>query len=502
MIKIDRSKYTLFLIFLTIFLFHDTSSHAKASAAFDVMDVEFGGKVQLAFKADITPSPGDEIVVVYKKGKYPALKLFIAAFEVNLIKGGLFHKEVFNSQVKQDFVFIDSGGGPGKQSLFLLGTSGVYQMNKASSWHPHEIIQARGLVGLAEEGNAFYFDFVRDLDSDGQDEILVPHKEGAVIWGKKANGAYSELWDLKVHPKFYYRSSYMDLPFDRKYSFKGSYWFPQMISSDLNGDGNEDILFFWEDELTVFYGSPSGFSNDKRSGFFLNVLSDRERDERNAYAVFFVKDLDGNGLPDLIMNKFKGAFTSHVSSSEVIIRSDADSLKGKTLRWNPEDGLWQGALAKDINGDGKADLLVSSASFGVFSILKAVLKKRIDIKFSFHTYRSPQGYLEKPDYSRTVSIGFDLKNTEMMGVIPTLDGDFNGDGLVDVFYAKENDEARVVLNEKDGKFSTRDAIKQEVGISKNYFFADVNGDSKSDLAFYFKRGKLRNSVRILLSRID
>jgi hypothetical protein len=384
-----------------------------------------------------------------------------------------------------------------------MAHDGVYELDlsapKPSFKH---LIKDTTLLGYGESGDISYFDFVRDFSGTGEDEVLTFRKDGFVLYEMKGISKTPESIFLDLRPKYFYRSNYGDNPFWKKFSVRGSYWLQEVISSDFNNDGHRDILFFWEDELDVFFGGSDGkISSDNRKRYRFNELTDKERDEKNTYVTYFVRDINSDGLPDLIFNKFKGAFSSHVSSTKIIIRQRGDSVEGKVIEFEPDRGDWEGGITADLDADGKRELVLVSAGFGVFSILKAVLKGKIDIKFSFYDFRDNDFYSDKEDYSRVISMAFSLRKAQMKGILPTIGADFNSDGLPDVFYANDDDEVRIMINRPGRKFSLNRVEKFKTSVSQDHILSDLDGDGKSEVIFYYKKGSERQKIRILCNNI-
>ncbi len=469
---------------------------------FDVLDLSPGGKVNLCLKVDLDLNGSDEIACVYTKGNYPDAQPYIKAYEFKRNESGRFTvNELFAFMLDKKFVLIDYAKSHlAQRNLFYaMAADGVYELDYSSGkLNAKQIIKKNMLVGSGEYGDISYVDFVRDYDLDGFIEVLAFEKNGYSFWEYNDKNIFIEKTFFNLKPRFFYSSSYGDNPFWKKFNFRSVYLTQEVVLSDFDNDGNKDILFFWEDELDVYWGNPkTGFSGDSHSKFRFKEISENERDEKNTYVIYFVGDLNSDGLPDLIMNKFKGAFTSHVSDTKILFRTNPRGIEAKEMIYESDKGDWEGGVARDINGNGKKDFVLVTGSFGVFSILKAVMKGKIDIKFSFHYYDDKSVYPRKADYSRKISMGFSLRKADMTGILPNLDYDFNADGLPDVFYATETNEIRLIFGRENRHYSLNSVKKFKVDVSKSFILCDVDGDKKTDVVFYNKKGKNKDKIKVL-----
>ena len=474
---------------------------------FENLELNIPGKVQLCLPYDLNSDGKAEAVVVYKKGEYPGEEVFISAWEFSKSdEGAIKSQELFNFAVdKKISAFTLGRRGPDRKtpSFFGLSRDGVYSFGvNGKGYYLDQLINIDTLFGLQERGNIVYFDFVRDFNGDGTDEIIVPVKNGMALYSLGSQNKYAEETVLPVAANYFYRSSLGDLPFEMKYSVRGSFWIPQILSLDFNNDGFKDIVFLWQDEIKVFYGNREGkFAPERADNFFFNDLSPQDRDDRNSYVIYFIDDLNGDGLPDLVKNKFKGAFTSLKTETQITFRDNPAKVSGKVLLIKPGGSIGQGGIVRDVSGDGRKDLITASSSFGLLSIIKALLRGKIDIKFSFYIFNDKSYYGKDPDYSRTLTFGFNLKNAEVEGFLPSLDGDFNGDGYPDALYAPNDDEVKVILNNGKGRFDLDETRKYKTRVSGEFGVRDFDGDGKSDLCFFYKKGESRNKVGFLFSRL-
>jgi hypothetical protein len=167
---------------------------------------------------------------------------------------------------------------------------------------------------------------------------------------------------------------------------------PRILTADFNRDGTADLLVVTpgQQNFAVFLSGPGGL----RFPPFLQSSS----------SVLAVGDFDGNGHPGVIVASF-----SFYSPGLLIYASDTSgnlTLEGSI----PFSGGISSMAAADVNGDGKADLIIADGA-GKVSVL---------VGFGFGVFGPPVSY----------AIG--------NGLAAIAVGDLNGDGILDLIIANSS----------------------------------------------------------------
>jgi hypothetical protein len=234
----------------------------------------------------------------------------------------------------------------------------------------------------------------------------------------------------------------------------------RVITGDFNRDGRKDIVVGGHQGVSVFLGNGNGtFQNPLLYGGFDaywfgagDVNSDGKSDLVFAYAN---PASTSNGLLAVMLGNGDGTFASRVTSDVL-----------GNLQGNFESGP---VGIADVNRDGKADLLILSRSPGVL-----MLAGNGD-----GVFRSPVVYSDL-----NVLNGGNLSAC-----------DFNGDGILDIYYTDNLGYVRVNISNGDGSY--RNAfLAGYTGLLVGSFVAgDFDSDGKADLqvlysnsAFGFAKG--------------
>ncbi len=207
-----------------------------------------------------------------------------------------------------------------------------------------------------------------------------------------------------------------------------------LVATDLDGDGNPDIVVAGSGGVSLFYGNGDG-TFAPRVDLFLG-------DGVNGIAV---GDVDGDGAPDLLLTQ--GNFLQVLLNlGQRAYASDASY---------PIGGGPSGLTVGDFNGDRRLDVAVSNSGSDTMGVL----------------LNQGGGMFSPALFYPTGHVPGNLTH-----------GDFNGDGKVDLAVANIlGFSVRVYLGQGDGTF----LIGDDCGVgqySGQVVCADLNGDGKPDLA--------------------
>ena len=231
-----------------------------------------------------------------------------------------------------------------------------------------------------------------------------------------------------------------------------------VASADVNGDGKADLIAANTDDGTVSVLLNATVPGAATPSFAAQQAFDTEANP----ILVMAADFSGDGKPDLITTNFSshtisllrnttaaGAATPAFAAQQILARTTAP---------------YAVALA-DINGDGRADLVVTNyGSYGVSVLLNETAPGAATAQFAAEQY-----------FFLAVS-----------GLRPIVAADLNGDGKVDLIAASVyNSNVTVMLNTTaPGAATVTLAAPQSFptgGEPMSLVVTDINGDGRADL---------------------
>lgn len=337
---------------------------------------------------------------------------------------------------------------------------------------------------------------VADLDGDGLNDMVVVNNARA-----KINLLYNQTGKTNAPgTRLVGKREINDLPPDARFridSIPSEKRIGALVVADLNGDGRPDIAYYGEPkELLVLYNEKGNtWSQPKRFAI---------EDGQMSPNALTVGDLNGDGLPDLILLAENHAY---------LIPQQKDHTLGEPEKI-PLSGVVRSAQALDLNGDGRKDLLFvtfDSATPFRFRLQQSDGQLGPEIYFrlpSIHSYwgdhleGDQQAYLATVtrDSGRAQIAQFTRKPAETLSgefkqgqfqVLPLSKSDkskrglvwadVNGDGRPDLLAAEpERGQISLYLQKADGSLAAPRVFPTLAGVS-DIAVADWDGDGKPEI---------------------
>lgn len=305
--------------------------------------------------------------------------------------------------------------------------------------------------------------------------------------------------ELSYQPKLplYVSSSVHTLPLEFKFAAKQSVYYPNFTKAKYKGS---DALFFsWVDQVDIF--SWQDAKHLKHLNF--NQLSENERDSEQALSSINMLDLNADGHMDFILNISLGSPTQMRSRSSVHYGQSNGEVYMKGVKFNANTDRASGLIAYDLNKDNHYEFVSASGQFNVWSILKALTKRQVDITFSTYEIHKKMQQFGPVIAQKKLTFGFNLNDLNLEGILPNIEHDFNADGLNDVFYAQSNRKLSVILQKKDKEkhFENQVVGDYEVNIPKYHRLGDFNGDQKTDIVLFSTKPKENKVITTLINNL-
>lgn len=325
---------------------------------------------------------------------------------------------------------------------------------------------------------------VEDWNDDGQPAALVPALTGA--WLVALPGGAARRIEMPVYASY---QSYM--PFLPETVWK---WLVQEVSwptlsrADDDGDGRRDLFALSRWGIWIYHAGPDGLpSTPSRKLAFVPFDEKTERRHEATAHNYFARDLDGDTRADLVLNTIQGGLMEGRSTTRFHLNGgEGVALTQKPDATRTHQGGFSGVDFVDLEGDGVLEILETSFDFGVMQLMRLLVTQRAETTVRILTVDAASPGGTRTLFEDQVSLALDFKESRFAGLVPGF-GDWNGDGLLDLYLGDGSDSIRFRLGSRvpDGaRFGSplgRQAVPLVSGSTRT---ADLNGDHLDDLVAF------------------
>jgi hypothetical protein len=281
-------------------------------------------------------------------------------------------------------------------------------------------------------------ELLRDLDGDGDRDLLVPVRDGFSLLRNDGQGGFEPPTRLPTPPV-----AHLHPGRDRLSSqLSASYWFPNPILGQWDDGAELELVVAREALLEVFRPQGGERLQIERLGSWeipdqkqlsLNVENPFELDFNTP---LIVRDLDGDARIDVSSTHVGQGITRiyrNLGDPAEAFREPVQSIRAK--------GVTVLSFYNDLDGDGRADLVLPRMDeVSAWSVLKVLITRSVPVEVQIYYQRpdSAEMFPDEPDVVREIEVGVSL-NSRGQGIklgssIVANFGDFDGDGRKDFLY--------------------------------------------------------------------
>jgi hypothetical protein len=326
---------------------------------------------------------------------------------------------------------------------------------------------------------------VGDWDADGRPAALLPTTGGVRL----VSLAGPRRLEIPLPIEGSYRTANDDPPADTPELVEASLSWPQLTRADDDGDGRDDLFALWRFGAQIFRTGPDGLPAEPTRIAAFQPFSDEEEIRHDASDVqLFARDVDRDGLADLVVDRTMGGMLSSFASTDVHLNAGTGAtLDGPPAARIESEGTIAGVDVIDLDGDGSAELFRTALHFNISQMLRFVVTGRARVDFTVVRLdpQSESGWRET--WSDAVSLDLDWDTGRIAGVFPDVRGDLNGDGRADLVHPSGARRIAIRLGRTDeaGPGFERTTALQPLPLEAGSLWPDdLDGDGLDDLVVY------------------
>lgn len=420
-------------------------------------------------------------------------------------------------EVPADAVVVDLGevdlSSKGIELVFATATGVIYhawQGDKLAET-PKRLFDEETIFQLVDESLAVSWDFVKDWNGDGREDVLVPGFRRTALWIHEAEKGWSRLQYLQMPFRTLWGSHWEnDVIINRvsQLALRSSIDVPEIVSGDITGDGIPDLVSIRFDWMSVFRGLGGGRYAEMPEEIdlglfkFTNIL---KYSRLQAVTRLFLADFNRDGVLDALTTRLK---ITNLARFEVGMETSVFFNNGKGKFSKQPDRTWvtsgfsETARIGDFNGDGYPDVVIQYFPFGFTQIIRFLTVGSLAIRYDYFHFDKGRGtFPEKASTSDSWSFSFATKETNSsFGASYILDADFNGDGRRDFLQARGPEELTVALS-TPSKYGA-ESFSYRVPCSFFTFMRDLNGDSRDDIIIRYENMPAKNHIFTIMTSVS
>jgi hypothetical protein len=401
--------------------------------------------------------------------------------------------------------------GPG---LALLTAQGVaVWIWRGDHFAPQSVLPVDGLFPRPGGGLQTGIAWVADLNGDGLSELLVPRPDGVTLLRQNDRGEWVSAGILRTRA----RGELLTM-FRRKFA---GYDLPvvQVVERAPGTAARawQTVAVFNDGIFYVFQPDGETVAGDRAPVLQQDMQPPAPFDPKLPYdpplQLIAVRDLNGDGLPDLVFLKVKPGESEFNARTRILVffAHPAPPPAGFAFGAEPDQVFdSQGftlPFIVDLNADGRPDLVLVNVAVGLWTAVKAFIARSVTADVGYYLMSDARQYPRKPDATGTFSVKFSLGRASHQPL--ALFGDLNGDGLPDLLLSVDKERLGIHWGRPKGFWADDpdETLRGQLPIrSERVRTADLNGDGRDDLILLYGRDDIRqmpetfHTVTVLLSQ--
>jgi hypothetical protein len=277
---------------------------------------------------------------------------------------------------------------------------------------------------------------------------------------------------------------------------------PRLSIGDVDGDGRADVLSSSRHELRVFQQGPDGRFPRRPSRVLPLGRIDLDDHMRGSGSVRAAgRDIDADGRMDLLLSETHGGVMDAASTTSIYFNDGGGwRLDRPDVELREQKAMSADALV-DLDGDRRLELVHASVALSVLELVEFFLTRAVDVDVVAYAMPRPTGAtpVRDPDrrFTRKLDLPVSFDTSRLEGFIPTFEHDVNGDGVRDFLDSHGGEKLEVLLGSRGGGYDS--AANQKLDTEGVLHAGDLNGDGLVDLVLCNPR-RTNKPIRVLVNR--
>ena len=340
-----------------------------------------------------------------------------------------------------------------------------------------------------------------DWTGHGVIEALVPTLNGAALipLQSEKNGTRTDL-PLPMQAEYWTTDRRTRAPAG---FFGSTVTWPTITQADNNGDQRLDLFGLSRFGVWIYHATDTGLASEPTHRFGLRLFSATEQLRPRATAVrLFARDLDADGLADLVVHRTAGSMLKSRAATDIYRNQGTgiDLSAGPQLTLTTDDAFATIELV-DLDGNGRTEILQAQFAFGIFQAIRILTTRRAAVDLRIFTLPEASHTQAEISWQGDVTLRLDFSQGRAEGLLPTAEGDWNGDGRRDLLYGLNREELAIHLGTagKNGPGFSSSETTQTVPAASDSLVLDRNSDGLDDLVLFDPRDDT-GAIHILVNR--